>query len=108
MQTPLAWHNLTHDKKRLLTAVGGIGFAVLLMFMQLGFQGAMFDATVLVPRGFDADLVLVRLNRYTLTVRSRFPRRYLRLAAANPAVVAAMPMYFENQRSTWKPDDQPV
>jgi putative ABC transport system permease protein len=108
MQTPLAWYNLTHDRKRLLTAVGGIGFAVLLMFMQLGFRGALFDATVLVPRRFDADLVVIRPNRYTLSVYSRFPLRYLKLAAADPAVAATAPMYFENQRSTWKPDGQPV
>jgi putative ABC transport system permease protein len=35
--TPLAWKNLTHDWRRLAVAVAGIGFAVLLMFTQVGF-----------------------------------------------------------------------
>lgn len=108
MKTPLAWHNLMFDRKRLLLAVGGIGFAVLLMFMQIGFRGAMFDSTLLVLQRLDADLVLVRPDRYTLSVYIRFPRRYLELAASHPAVTATTPMYFENLRSTWKPNEQAV
>lgn len=102
MKTPLAWHNLTHDRKRLLTAVGGIGFAVLLMFMQLGFRGALFDSTVLVAQHLQADLVIIKHDRYTLTVFTRFPQSYLRLAEAVPAVAEALPLKIENQQSTWK------
>ena len=45
-RTPLAWYNLTHDPRRLLVAVGGVCFAVLLMFVQRGFQNALFDSQV--------------------------------------------------------------
>ena len=45
-KTPLAWKNLTHDWRRLAVAVAGIGFAVLLMFTQVGFQNALFDSQV--------------------------------------------------------------
>lgn len=102
MPTPLAWYNLTHDRKRLATAVGGIGFAVLLMFMQLGFRGALFDSTIALARRFDADIVLVHPQRYTLTVRQKFPRRYLDLARSHAAVESAAPLYLENTRSSWK------
>ena len=37
MKTPLAWYNLLHEKNRLLVAVVGIAFAVMIMFMNLGF-----------------------------------------------------------------------
>ena len=94
MATPLAWKNLTHDRKRLALAVCGIGFAVLLMFMQLGFRGAMFDSTLALPRQFDADLVLVNPQRYTMSVRQKFPRRYLQLAASSSLVAATAPLYY--------------
>lgn len=108
MRTPLAWKNLTHDRKRLALAVGGIGFAVLLMFMQLGFRGALFDSTLALPRRFDADIVLMHVNRYTLTVRQKFPRRYLDLARSAPAVASVTPLYFESNLSNWKLVGQPV
>lgn len=106
MPTPLAWYNLTHDRKRLATAVGGIGFAVLLMFMQLGFRGALFDSTIALAKRFNADIVLVHPQRYTLTVYAKFPRRYLQLAESHPQVASAAPMYLENMRSSWKRTDE--
>lgn len=108
MRTPLAWKNLTHDRKRLALAVGGIGFAVLLMFMQLGFRGALFDSTLALPRRFDADIVLTHAHRYTLTVRQKFPRRYLDLAQGSTAVASARPLYFESNLSNWKLPGKPV
>jgi putative ABC transport system permease protein len=105
MQTPLAWKNLTHDKKRLALAVGGIAFAVLLMFMQLGFRGALFDSALALPRKFDADIVLLNPQRYTLTVYQKFPRRYLQILESLPAVVSADALYLENMRSFYKRDD---
>jgi putative ABC transport system permease protein len=108
MQTPLAWHNLTHDLKRLGLAVGGIGFAVLLMFMQLGFRGALFDSQLALPRRFDADIVLINPQRYTLTVYQKIPRKSLQIIKSLPAVVSAQPLYLENIRSFWKRDEQPT
>ena len=106
--TPLAWKNLTHDRKRLALAVCGIGFAVLLMFMQLGFRGAMFDSTLALPRQFDADLVLVNPQRYTMSVRQKFPRRYLQVAASSSLVAKTAPLYFENILSGWQPAGEVV
>ena len=40
---PLAWRSLTSNKWRLFRSSAGIGFAVLLMLMQLGFEKAFFD-----------------------------------------------------------------
>ncbi|MGH2416639.1 MAG: ABC transporter, partial [Microcystaceae cyanobacterium] len=42
----LAWLQLKYKKIRLLVAIAGIAFAVVLMFMQLGFQAALFDSAV--------------------------------------------------------------
>ncbi len=56
MKTPLAWLQLSHQKIRLLIALAGIGFADMLMFVQLGFQNALFDSTVTIHKAFDGDV----------------------------------------------------
>jgi putative ABC transport system permease protein len=37
-RTPLGWLQLSHQKGKLLVALGGIAFADVLIFMQMGFQ----------------------------------------------------------------------
>ena len=49
-RTPLGWLQLSHQKNRLLVALSGIAFADVLMFMQFGFQSALYDM-------FDRSLV---------------------------------------------------
>lgn len=63
MRIFLAWHNTLQNKKRSFAAVAGITFAVLLVFMQLGFlQTAKTNSTV-VYNYFQFDLVIVS-NRF--------------------------------------------
>ncbi len=40
-------------------ALAGIAFADLLMFMQLGFQAALYDSNTRLDRSFKADVVLI-------------------------------------------------
>jgi putative ABC transport system permease protein len=95
-RTPLAWKNLTHNVRRLLVAVSGVVFAVVLMFMERGFRNALFDSTVELVRNFDADIVLVSGARYSLSTSSRFPLSTLWLTRGCPGVEAAYPIYVEN------------
>jgi putative ABC transport system permease protein len=99
MHTPLAWKNLTHDRRRLALALGGIGFAVLLMCMQLSFASALFESTVALIRRFDADLVITSPAKYTIIVRETFKRRLLVRSGECPAVASARPLYIETQLS---------
>jgi putative ABC transport system permease protein len=41
---PLAWLQLTREKMRLLVALAGISFAVILMMLQLGFRPPVYFA----------------------------------------------------------------
>ncbi|MEO0971284.1 MAG: ABC transporter, partial [Cyanobacteria bacterium J06639_18] len=41
---PLGWLQLSHHKGRFIVAISGVAFADLLMFMQLGFQSALFNS----------------------------------------------------------------
>lgn len=99
---PLAWKNLTYDWRRLSVAVAGIGFAVVLMFMQTGFKNALFDSTVQILHELDADLVLVAKGRYALPANQTFPLGRLYQARACGGVRAAYPMYIERARAVWK------
>ena len=99
---PLAWKNLVHEPRRLIVAMGGIGFAVVLMFMQLGFRNALFDSTVAVHRMLNADLVITSTARYTLSVKETFSRRRLDAGRGLPGVESAWPLYIETALSIWK------
>ena len=72
-KTPLAWKNLTHDWRRLLVAIAGIAFAVLLMFTQVGFQNALFDSQVKLIDDLHGDIFLVSKAKFTLAAEKRFP-----------------------------------
>ena len=46
---PLGLHQLWHQKLRMLAATLGITFAVILIFVQLGFRKALFDSAGVIP-----------------------------------------------------------
>lgn len=94
-RTPLAWHNLTHDWRRLAVAVAGIGFAVLLMFMQIGFQHALFDSQVKIIDDLQGDVFLVSRAKYTLAAEKRFSIQLLNQAQSVPGVAGVYPLYTE-------------
>jgi putative ABC transport system permease protein len=92
-RTPLGWLQLSHDRGRLVVALAGIAFADLLMFMQLGFQGALFDSNTRVHRSFDADLVLISPQARNIANMASIPRRRLYQAMNLPGVESAQPVY---------------
>jgi putative ABC transport system permease protein len=76
-KTPLAWRQLMKEKTRLVVAVAGIAFADMLMFIQLGFESALFDASVKPHRTLQADLVLINPQFQTLFAVKNFARERL-------------------------------
>ena len=93
--TPLAWKNLTGDFRKLVLASGGVAFAVILMFMQIGFRNALFDNTVQVAKLLKADLFLVSRARYNLPSEQRFDRVVLDRAKSIQGVAHVHPIYIE-------------
>jgi putative ABC transport system permease protein len=91
--TPLAWFNLTHEKRRLLTAVAGVSFAVLLMFMFQGFENALYDSQVQMLKRLNGEIIMVNRLKYNMFVPEQFARRRLYQAQAFEGVVAAYPFY---------------
>lgn len=101
-KTPLAWKNLTHDWRRLMVAVAGVGFAVLLMFTQVGFQNALFDSQVKIIDDLRGDIFLLSKAKYTLASEKRFPITRLNQAGSLPDVAGAYPVYSELTLSVLK------
>ena len=90
---PLAWRSLTASKRRLFRSSAGIGFAVLLMLMQLGFEKAFFDASLQVLRGLDGDIFLQSAHKYQFATQDPFPLAVLAIAKPIPGVTSARPLY---------------
>ena len=94
-RTPLAWKNLTSNWTKLLLSTGGVGFAVLLMFSQIGFRNGLFDSTVQLAALMDTDMVVVSRAKYNLPSEQRFDRSLLRRALQCEGVESVQPIYLE-------------
>lgn len=92
-RTPLGWLQLSHEKGRLLVALAGIAFADILMFMQLGFQNALYDSNTRLNRSLQTDIVLVSPKARNMQNLSTFSRRRLYQAMDIPGVKDAEPFY---------------
>ena len=57
-RTPLAFKNLTHNLARTIVSIGGVMLAIVLMFMQLGFLGAVGDTATVIYQRMPMDLVV--------------------------------------------------
>lgn len=104
-RVPLAWLNLTHNFRRLLLSVAGVGFAVVLMFMQVGFLYALFDSQVQMARSLNADILISGKARYVHFVSEPVDRHRLSQARAVPGVAAAYPFFVEIERGLWRGPD---
>jgi putative ABC transport system permease protein len=92
---PLAWLQLAREKMRLSVALAGIGFAVILMMMQLGFQEALFTAAVNFHANLNTDIVLINPQSTTLFAIKNFSRRRLYQAAGVAGVESVTPLYLD-------------
>lgn len=99
MKTPLAWLNTTSKLPKLALASSGIGFAVVLMFMQIGFLNGLFDSAVQVIRLLDADFVLLSPARYTVPSEQRFDVQVINRVKSVEGVKSVSPIYIDRSVS---------
>jgi putative ABC transport system permease protein len=93
MRTPLAWLNLTHERTRLLVAIAGVAFAVILVFMNLGFLGSLSKAASLVYTQMDADIFLISPQTLEISTTKAFPIERIYQASGVEGVERGMPLY---------------
>jgi len=92
---PLAWLQLKRETIRLLIALAGIGFAVILMFIQLGFRDALFDSAVRLHRTFQGDIFLISPQSTALIAMRSFSQRRLYQALGYAGVETISPIYLD-------------
>lgn len=99
-RTPLGWLQLSHERSRLLVALSGIAFADVLMFLQLGFQSALYDSNTQLSRTLQADIVLLSPKARSTQNLSTVSRRRLYQAMDVEGVKSAEAFY--SNTIAWK------
>ena len=100
-RTPLAWYNLTYERRRLVVALAGVAFAVLLMFIFNGFRNALYDSQVQLHTTLNGEIVITSRIKTNMFVPEQFARNRLYQAQAFEGVDAAYPLYLE-VNAPWK------
>ena len=88
----LAWRNLLHQRLRTLISLTGVSFAVLLIFMQLGFYGSVARTATQLFDALDFDLALLSREYIEINRPASFPRGRLAQAQAGIEVSAVRPL----------------
>jgi len=96
-RTPVAWLQLSHQKMRLLVAILGVAFSIILIFTQLGLRAMLFDGVTLLPENLNGDLYLLSTFAEEMD-DSSFPSVYLYQADAIDGVADARPLYIGTGR----------
>jgi len=92
-RTPIGWLQLRRNKARFFVALGGIAFADLLMFMQLGVLGAALDTSALLNNLLQADIVLISPEARDIQNSATIPRSRLYQAEGQPGIASGTAMY---------------
>jgi len=92
-EIPLAWLQLTRQKSRLLVALSGIGFANVLMFVQLGLRDALFDSGVRFHASLQGDIFLISPQSVASIAMEQFSERRLYQAMGFEGVESISPLY---------------
>lgn len=90
---PLGLHQLWHQKLRMLAAILGITFAVVLIFMQLEFRQALNTSSVRYHTAFEYDLAMISPKTDFLLVSKQFPRNRLYQVQGVDQVSSVTPVY---------------
>lgn len=93
MRAPIGWLQLRHKPLRLIVALLGISFAVLLIMMQLGFRSALFESAVRFHERLNYDIALFSKNSVFIVRPQAFSNRRLYQALADEDVQEVSPVY---------------
>lgn len=99
----LGWLQLKREKIRFSVALLGVGFAVTLILMQVGFREAMFESGVRMHKSWIYDLVLISPETVSAIGSKSFTSRRLYQALSLPEVESVQAVYL--QHGLWKDID---
>lgn len=92
---PTAWLQLRYQRTRLLVALSGVIFAVVIVFMQLGIRDALFDSAVRLHEALQGDCFLISPRTTSLIGMESFPQRRLLQTLAFEEVDFVSPIYLD-------------
>ncbi|MGM3309241.1 ABC transporter permease DevC [Anabaena sp. WFMT] len=95
LNIPLAWLQLAKQRVRFFVALAGIAFVAVLMFMQIGFQDALYASATQVHKHLQGDLFLISAQYQSLTSNQSFSRNRLYQALGLADVESADPLYVQ-------------
>lgn len=95
LSIPIAWLQLTQQRLRFIVTLAGIAFVVILIFMQVGFQDALYTSATHLHTNLRTDLILVSSQYKSLTSQQSFPRSRLYQALGFNGVESVSPIYFQ-------------
>ncbi|MCE9562538.1 MAG: lipid ABC transporter [Planctomycetes bacterium] len=90
----LAWSNLAHKRARTAIAAGGVAFAVILIFMELGLLGGVGRTATMLFDKLNFDLFITSSEYMDLSRTEQFPRSRLAQARAVSDVENVVPLSF--------------
>ena len=97
---PLAWRQMTRDRKRFVTAIAGVTFGIVLMLYQLGMYTAAMRMVVYPHDSLRGDLVITSRNYEYLYSNRPFTKRILYQLQGVPGVASVAPLYVDYLK--WK------
>lgn len=92
-RTPIAFLNLISQPTRAISSVLGVAFALLLVFMQLGFRGAVGNTATIVYGRLEGDLVMRSPDYVHLYEPRTIDRSWMHMAEGFPAVERVDPFF---------------
>ncbi|MEM8780264.1 MAG: ABC transporter permease DevC [Cyanobacteria bacterium P01_G01_bin.49] len=88
-----AWLQLSHKKMRLLVALAGVIFAVMIVFVQFGLQHSLFESAVRFHQSLQGDIVLISPKSNALIAMESFNEKRLWQVLAFEEVEFISPVY---------------
>jgi putative ABC transport system permease protein len=95
LNIPLPWLQLIKQKVRFFVALAGIAFISVLMFMQIGFQDALYSSATQVHKHLRGDLFLISSQYKSLTSTQSFPRSRLYQILGFNGIESVEPLYVQ-------------
>ncbi|MDZ8079644.1 MAG: ABC transporter permease DevC [Nostoc sp. DcaGUA01] len=91
----LAWLQLARQKARFFVASTGIAFIAVLMFIQVGFQDALYTSATQLHNNLKGDLFIISTQYQSLTFNQSFPRGYLYQILGSDGIESVSPLYMQ-------------
>jgi len=92
---PIGWLQLARQKVRFCVALTGIAFIAVLMFIQLGFQDALYTSATQLHNNLRGELFIISHQYQSLTLNQSFPRWYLYQILGADDVESVSPLYMQ-------------